>query len=355
MTIAQRVGEIAHQQVINARALEFAHVMRWLALGRGQSANSIGLATNARATARIIEGLKALVSAGTASDAGWAAPLAFQEQADGFLESLRNVGIFDSCLPYCKNVPLNTQVLVTTFGATASSIEQGSAKVVSQLQLANVALTLRKSAAILVANDELLRHSSGKAARLLLDELTVGVVAETDAEFLRAISNGISPVASAGNTAAGIGQDFGNLFAGINTGVRSKIFFVLSPGAMKHVAAQIASTGERAFPSVNYNGGEYAGATLMASDGVPAGQIIGFDAAQIAGSTGTVEPDASNQAAIQADTAPDSPPAGTTPIISFWQSNQTGLRAHRWFGCERLRSTAVSVINNVNYSANSPA
>ena len=83
---------------------------------------------------------------------------------------------------------------------------------------------------------------------------------------------------------------------------------------------------------------------------------IAFDASQLAlGSTG-VEADATNQAAIQMDSAPSSPPDASTTQQSMWQLDLSGLRASRWFGCERLRTGAVAVISNVSYgSANSPA
>lgn len=355
MKTLRELGELNREHEINIGALEFCHVAKWIAAGRGQIGNSVNLATNARATPRIIEAVKALASAGSTTDGAWAAPLAYQKLAESFLASLKNFGVFDSALPFAKPVPLNVQVTVVTLGATGSTVGQGQAKIISKLQLANTALTPRKAVAIIVTSDELLKMGGALASRLFAQELQRAVVAETDAQFLSVITAGITPVSSSGSTAIAIGQDFANAFAALDLGNDSKVFVAMNPDDVKHVAVQIASTGERAFPGVGIHGGDYAGATIIPSDAV-SGQIIAFDATQIAMGSITIEIDSSNQAAIQMDSTPDSPPTASTNLVSLFQSNQTGLRAHRWFGCERLRTAAVSVISGVSYgSANSPA
>jgi hypothetical protein len=64
----------------------------------------------------------------------------------------------------------------------------------------------------------------------------------------------------------------------------------------------------------------------------------------------------SDQVTLQLESAPDSPPVGTTNLISTWQNDLTAFRAERYWSANRLRNTAVSVVTGVNYgSANSPA
>src|SRR5262245_66566581 len=60
--------------------------------------------------------------------------------------------------------------------------------------------------------------------------------------------------------------------------------------------------------------------------------------------------DASNQASVQMDTAPDSPPTASTTLVSLWQMNMTGIRAERWINWKKRRSTAVGYIQNALYS-----
>jgi HK97 family phage major capsid protein len=340
---------------INRKAREFAYVAKWLAIGKGHFGNTLAAAQSSRVTPQMIEAVKAAVQAGTTSDGTWAAPLAYQELSDAFSVSLRNFGVFDAMLPFSIDVPLNMQVNVVTTGVTAASTGEGGVKTISRITLAASTLAARKAVAIIATTVELLRVGGAKAARLFQQELSRAVAAETDSRFLSVISTGITPTASGGSNAFGIATDMATLFAGLTLGVGSKVFIAMSPNDVKHVAVQIANNGERAFPSVTVNGGDYAGATIILTDAV-SGQIIAFDATQIAaGSTG-IELDASGQATLQMDSAPDSPPTASTNMLSLWQTNNSALRATRYFGCERLRTTAVSVISSVNYgSANSPA
>jgi HK97 family phage major capsid protein len=263
--------------------------------------------------------------------------------------------VFDAMLPFAKDIPLNTQVVLVSTGATGATIGEGQSQVISKLALSASALNPRKAVAIVAASLELLRTGGAKAARLFQSELSRAVAVETDSKFLSVITTSISPTSSTGSNWAAMATDFAQLFASLTLGSDSKVFIAMNPSDLKHMSVQITSTGERAFPTVNYNGGTYAGAEVVPSDAV-SGQIIAFDAPQLAaGSTG-IELDASNQASVQMDSAPDSPPSASTNVTSLWQMNLTGLRATRYFGCERLRSAAVAVINNVNYgSANSPA
>src|SRR5262249_42971975 len=145
---------------------------------------------------RVVEGVKAAINAGTTTHGTFAAPLVYQELADSFLSSLRNIGVFDGMLPFAKQIPLNTQTAITTLGATAASIGEGQAKVISKLQLAASVLTPRKAVCILVASNELLNIGGAVASRLFTDELQKAVTFETDAQFLSAIANGISPISS---------------------------------------------------------------------------------------------------------------------------------------------------------------
>jgi len=351
-TVAQEIG----RQYRDQRATEFCAVAKWVSLGRGNFGNVLQAAKAGRAGERIIDGIKAAMSAGTTTDGSFAGPLAYQELADGFLVSLRNVGVFDAALPFAKDVPLNTQVALVTVGATAASVGEGQSKVISKLQLVASALTPRKVVAIVVASAELLQVGGDRASRLFQQELQRAVAAETDSKFLSVIVSGISPIMSSGSNAVGIANDFAALFSGLSLGSDSKVFIAMNPSDVKHVAVQITSTGERAFPTVGINGGDYCGATIITSDAV-SGQMIAFDATQIAASGGTrIELDSTSQATIAMADAPDSPPSSSTVMTSLWQANLVGLQIVRYFGCERLRTGAVSIVGPLNYtSANSPA
>ena len=354
MTIRQQIEKVSSNIETATRVREFAAVAKYLMLGKGHSGNALFEAQGKRAGEKVIEAVKSASSAGTTSSGTFAGPLSYTELADAFLSSLRNVGCFDAALPFSKQIPLNTQIALVSVGASAASVGEGQTKVISKLTLAASTLGIRKAVAILIASQELLR-ASGTASRLFSDELQRAVAAETDSAFLSVLTNGISGTASAGSNAFSIATDMAALFAGLTLDSQSKVFIVAAPNDIKHIAVQISSVGAPAFPGVTISGGNYAGATLIPSDAV-SGQLVGFDASQLAMASQGIELDSSNQASIQLDSAPDSPPSASTSYVSTWQMNWLGLRATRYWGAERLRTGAVSVISNVSYgSANSPA
>jgi len=116
--------------------------------------------------------------------------------------------------------------------------------------------------------------------------------------------------------------------------------------------------GQPFYPAITAEGGTLLGYPVVASEGVPAvgnspadgTPIIFAKASEIMlADDGQVVIDASNQASVQLDTTPDSPPSGTTTLISLWQMNMTGLRAERWINWQKRRASAVAYIPNANY------
>lgn len=351
MTIAQQVGRLVREQERDQSAKDFCHVAKCLMLGKGSVFAAIEVAKERRALPRIIETLeKAAVVPGATQSGSWGSPLApYTQLADAFLASLRNVGVFDAALPSMKQYPMKTQISVTTLGATAASIGEGSAKTISKVELANSQLDPIKAVGIIIVSDELLKEAGLLASNVFAAELSGAVAAETDARFLAEITSGISSITSAGNTAAAILTDIGNAWGSLKINTQSRVFIAADPNTVKLWALVLNATGN--FGGLGINGGTLMGCTVIPTDALT-NQLVCFDAAQLAANGGTTELDASNQAAIQMDSAPDSPPSASTTITPFWPNNVTGLRAVRWFGIERLGSAAVSKVIGV---ANSPA
>ena len=78
------------------------------------------------------------------------------------------------------------------------------------------------------------------------------------------------------------------------------------------------------------------------SDGVPANTALLVDAQQVAAASETIQLSHTNQAIVQMDTAPDSPPSAATNLVSLWQLNMTGLKAERFLGATKLTTTGVA-------------
>ena len=116
--------------------------------------------------------------------------------------------------------------------------------------------------------------------------------------------------------------------------------------------------GQPFYPSMSGAGGTLLGYPYIASENIPSttgSPVEGFPlifakASEIMlADDGQTVIDASNQASLQLDTAPDSPPTGTSPLVSLWQMNLTGIRAERWINWLKRRATAVAYIQSAAY------
>jgi hypothetical protein len=115
----------------------------------------------------------------------------------------------------------------------------------------------------------------------------------------------------------------------------------------KKLATRASTAGEVAFPGLSPMGGTLFNVPVIASDGAPSGNLILLDASQVVAASDIVTLDASSQTSVQMDSAPDSPPTASTILVSLWQNNLAALRCERWFGCQRMRTTACAVITGV--------
>src|SRR5262249_13345787 len=160
---------------------------------------------------------------------------------------------------------------------------------------------------------------------LFNSELTKAVVAATDSVFLAALIAATTPTPSAGATLANITTDFDTLLGAITTSATSRIYYVTSPANMKGIVTKATAGGQPAYPNVGPNGGEiFPGVTAIASDQISSSAALMFDATAIVGNSDSIRLDASNEAALQMETAPDSPATAATVKLSLWQQDLRG-------------------------------
>jgi hypothetical protein len=109
-----------------------------------------------------------------------------------------------------------------------------------------------------------------------------------------------------------------------------------------------APNGSLMFPDMTPRSGMIAGVPVLVSPAITERRIYGIDAASVALNVVNIALDQSNAAAIQMDSAPTQAslnPTATT-AVSMWQTNSTAIRAVLTFGLERLRNTAVAIVEN---------
>lgn len=346
MNMVQHVAERVTDAETRRQASALVHAARYLMLSKGDGYKAEKLAANARAFPQIQAMVKAAVAAG--STGGWGQNLAqFDSEISGFISSLRNFGAFDLVSEFMLQVPIRTRVALVTQGVTPGVIGEGAAKVISKLTLSGISIAETKVAAFIIASDELLRNAVA-SARLLGDELRRGLAVQTDQTFLQKIGSGIAPSTASGTSAAAILTDLETALDSMTFASNAKLFAVAPALVCKGIRTKATTTGEIAFPGA-LSGDPLGLVTLVASDGAASGTMTIFDATQLAGDPGIVQLAESNHATVQMDSAPDSPPTGSTVLVNLWQNNLSAILAERIFAIERPSATSVAVIQSINY------
>jgi HK97 family phage major capsid protein len=325
------------------KASPFAAYARCLLLGKGSTREALNFATNRRLVPTVIDALKSAVEAGTTVSADYSSLAPYRTISDAFLESMGAFSAFDRILQAgaFRSVPLRTRIVLTSSAATGYLVAEGDAKPMSKLELSNSQLTERKVTATLVMAEELLKQSGAAALNLLSNELRRSVGIASDGVFLSAIAEAsdVSSIASTGTSAAQITNDLTEALDDLSYGSDARLFLVCPVQYAKRIAMARGTAGSPAFPDATVLGGSINGITIVPSDAAMDALLI--DAAQIAASSDTIVLDSSEHASVQMD---DSPTSGVVAMVSLWQQNLRGLRAHRVFGCELLRSSAAVVI-----------
>jgi hypothetical protein len=297
---------------------------------------------------------KAAASVGDTVDTSWASPLAaYKVVADAFVESMRNYGAFDALLPFMRILPLHSRTGIITTGFVGGTPGQNVPKPVTKLAVAATTLEENKATVITALTDELLRFEMA-SVNDLQRELASALAVATDTRFIDILTASATTFGSSGVTAEHIRNDLRAALTLLTTGVRSKLFLIVPPGLAKVLSVLYDEAGAQAFPGALYNGGQISGIPIVVSDAASSTSVLLVDAAQIAASSETVTLSSSNEASLEMDTAPTSPPIASTAYVSLWQMNWRALKAERWFGAARLQATSVVVITSVNWTGGSP-
>jgi HK97 family phage major capsid protein/HK97 family phage prohead protease len=316
--------------------------------------------------------LKAAVAAGTTTDATWAGPLVqYQNLASEFVEYLRPLTIIGR-IPGFTRVPFKVKIPRMTGGATVNWVGEGKVKPLSSLAFDSLTLDFAKIAGIIPLSEELVRFSSPSAELLVRNELAQAIVQFMDSEFVdptnastdvspASVTYGVTPVNATGTTAAALRADVKTLMAQFlvaNLQLSSAVWIMQQQQALA-ISLMQTSMGNPVFPGIGVNGGTFLTIPVVASEGVPAtggsptdgAAIILANAADILlADDGQVTIDASREASLQMDSAPDSPPTASTTLVSLWQHNMIAIKAERYINWVKRRSTAVGFIQNAKYA-----
>jgi HK97 family phage major capsid protein/HK97 family phage prohead protease len=317
---------------------------------------------------------KAAVPAGMTTVAAWAGNLVDQTNlASEFLEFLRPQTIIGR-IPNLRRVPFNIRITGQTTGAVAGWVGEAKGKPVTSFSTNAQTLLYTKIAAIAVITQELARFSSPSAEALVRDELARAVIERMDIDFIdpaqaavaavnpASITNGVTPLTSAGTSADNIRTDIQNLLEQfVLNNMNATNVVLIMPNTLALAASLLVnSLGQPEFPGLTMNGGTLAGLTVITSQ-YAANQsgsgnlVIALDpTAILLADDGRVDLSTSMEASIEMSDAPTNA-SGAVPVpttlVSMYQTNSIAIKAERFINWLKARTTAVSFIDDVNWGS----
>lgn len=311
--------------------------------------------------------IKAAVSAGTTADTTWAAPLVqYNDMVGEFIELLRNQTILGKLTSMTK-VPFNTRIPRQTAGTTGAFVGEGLPAPVNAMAFDNVTLPWSKAECIVVLTKELARLASPSAEALARNDLVNGISEYLDKRFIdpsfagvasvspASVTNGVTALLSGGSTVAAITDDAERMIRAFVTARLSLQTgaWIMSPETALALSMVRGSQDNFMFPDISQNGGSFFKMPVITSKSSTAagsptdGHIILIDQREVLlADDGQMMIDASGEASVQMNDAPSN---GAQSLVSFWQMGLLGLKCERWIHWVKRRSTAVGLLDNVNY------
>lgn len=353
------------------KGIEFARFAMAIGAAKGNVPQALEIAKGRFGeNSDVTTSLKAAVAAGSTTDPTWAAPLVdtYQRFTGDFLEYLRPqtiIGKFGANgVPGLRRIPFNVSIVGQTSGGSAGWVGEGAAKPLTRFDYNDVNLRWAKVAAIAVITEELLRFSNPAAEALVRDNLAAAVIERLDIDFVdpakaavtnvspASITNGVTPIVSSGTDTDAIRSDIKALmqsYLAANITPTTAVWIMPSMVALS-LSLMTNPLGQREFPNVALNGGNFNGMPVIVSDYVPAGTVILANASDIfLADDGQVTLDASREASLQMDTAPtgNSLTGSGTATVSMFQTNSVAIRAERYINWQKRRASAVAVLTGV--------
>lgn len=315
---------------------------------------------------------KAAVAPALTTTPSWAGNLVGEEGgvfAD-FVEFLRPetiIGKFgQGGIPSLRTVGFRVPLIGQTTGGEGYWVGEGQAKPLTAFDFTRTTLEPLKVANIAVASKEVLEYSNPSADAIIRDSLVEALRARLDIDFINpakaavagvspaSITNGVTPIASAGTSADDVRSDIRALFAAFiaaNNTPTSGVWIMPATTALA-VSLLMNPLGQAEFPGLTMAGGTLFGLPVIVSQHVPAGTVVLANAQDIyVGDEGGFSVDFSREASLQMDSAPDNPSTATTVLVSLWQRNLVGFLGERQINWAKRRASSVQLLSGVAWGS----
>jgi HK97 family phage major capsid protein len=300
---------------------------------------------------------KAAMPAGATTT--WGSSLVPPEVIAAFAEYVHPFTILGR-IPGLRRVPFNTSAVRTTTAMSFGWVGEGAPKPLRQMAFAAVPVTFAKAVGMFAMSEELVLLRAPGSEDFLNDELRRGIVAWLDGALVdptiaavpdvspASLTNGVTPIAASGTTAAAAVADLASLlteyvFRGGH--IETAVVLLSSKNAIG-----LRLTGNSAFEGLTREGGTLAGLPAVASDALN-DQIVVLDTAMFfAAFDDAIDISTARNTTLQMLDNPtnNAATATATQMVSMWQTNTVAVRVERPINWVTLAG-AVAVLDGANY------
>lgn len=351
--------------------IRMARVVKCLGRSQGNRSEALEIAKSLYPNDEtVVNVMKAAVAAGTTSNTTWVGNLVGDETSvyADFVEYLRPQTILGKFgangVPSLHNVPFRVPLVGQTSGGSGYWVGEGEAKPLTKFDSSRTTLEPLKVANIAVLTMEAIRDSSPSVDLIVRDQLVAALRERLDVDFINpskaaaagvspaSITNGVTPIASAGTDADAVRADIRALFAAFiaaNNAPTSGVWIMTATQALS-LSLMMNPLGQSEFPGIGMNGGTLFGLPVIVSEHVPSGTVALVNAGDIyVGDEGGFTVDVSREASLQMDDSPDNPSTASSVMVSLWQRNMVGFLAERTINWARRRDSSVQLLSGVNW------
>ena len=186
-------------------------------------------------------------------------------------------------------------------------------------------------------------------------DMIAGISTFLDAQFINpanapvagvspgAVTNGVTPITSAGPTPANARTDIQALasaMVALNLPTSGAVLIMSETNALALTNA-LNPLGQPLFPQMTPLGGTIMGYKAITSQSAGTTVALVQPNSIMYADDGGVTIDVSREASVQMDSVLDNPPLATSLYTSLWQNNLVGLRAERFINWKKARPGVV--------------
>lgn len=324
---------------------------------------------------QVAQFLMTAVGAGTRTASGWADDLVYaQNLTQDFVDILRPMTIVGR-IPGIRRAPFNIRVGTKTSGTTGYWVGEGRPIPMSKFATGVLTLDRHKLAGLTSITEELALDSSPGAELLVRDDLRDSIIQLMDESFIdpdraevsgispASVTNGVTPVAATGTSAAALRTDIATLFGKFITNelpLSGGVWITTSTVAVA-LSMMTNALGQPEFPTVTPEGGTFLGYPVIVSQSAltttsPTGGnllIFALPREIYLADDGGVDISVSREASLEMSDAPTNRADNGTgaSLVSMYQNDSLAVRAIRFVTWKKRRTGAVEFINDAMYAA----